>query len=201
MSLIAKDSGGGDFQPAPPGTHIARCYAMIDLGTQTSKYGEAPKVFIRWELVDERMDNGEPFSIGKFYTVSLHEKATLRRDLEAWRGRPFTPEELAGFDLAKIVGHPCLLNIVEKPREVGGTTSVVGGVMALPKGTKATAGTNGKVVFTLDTPDWTVYADLPEWLRKMIDGSAEVLSGIVRLPAAAVGDDQRGDSRHDDIPF
>ena len=38
MGLIAKKSGGGDFTPVPPGMHLARCYRVIDLGTQSGTY-------------------------------------------------------------------------------------------------------------------------------------------------------------------
>ena len=34
----------------------------------------------------EQMSDGRPFTISKRYTWSTHEKATLRKDLEAWRG-------------------------------------------------------------------------------------------------------------------
>ena len=44
-------------------------------------------------------DNGRRFQLRKDYKNSLHEKAGLRKDLEAWRGRRFTDAELAGFDL------------------------------------------------------------------------------------------------------
>ena len=35
MSLTVKDRGG-DFLPAPEGLHIARCYAVMDMGVQTN---------------------------------------------------------------------------------------------------------------------------------------------------------------------
>ena len=38
MGLIARDSGGGDYKPAPAGNHIARCVQVIDLGTQVVEY-------------------------------------------------------------------------------------------------------------------------------------------------------------------
>lgn len=32
--FYVEDSGGKDFVPVPPGLHLARCYRIIDLGTQ-----------------------------------------------------------------------------------------------------------------------------------------------------------------------
>jgi len=204
MSLIAKDSGG-DFAPAPPGTHMARCYEMIDLGTQVHpEFGASPKVYLRWELADEHMDNGEPYSIGKMYTVSLHSKANLRRDLEAWRGRPFTQEELAGFDLTKVLGAPCLLNVGQKAKADGGTTSVITAIMALPRGTKAPQQHNRSRSFSLDDPDWAVYEALPEWLHTRILQAQEIVSGEVQVPGGVDVPDNprdRGPDHGDDIPF
>ena len=187
MGLIAMETGGGDFQPAPHGTHVARCFGLIDLGTQTSTFGAAHKVLIRWELCAEAMEDGRPFEISKFYTVSLHEKASLRKDLQAWRGRAFTEEELTGFALKNILGKCCLLSIVGKAssKEGQGDRSVVGAVMALPKGTTCPPGVNPPIVWDMDSPNWSVYAEMPEWLRKRIDESDEMVSGKLRRPGTA----------------
>ena len=39
MSFIVENtSSGGDFKPVPAGLHLARCYRIIDLGTQRSEF-------------------------------------------------------------------------------------------------------------------------------------------------------------------
>ena len=113
MSLIARASEGGTFTPVPPGMHLARCYRVVDLGTQKSEYlGQVknlPKIMIQFEVHSED-DNGnalvtpkgEPMTISKNFTLSLAEKATLRKDLVSWRGREFTNDELNGFELKNI---------------------------------------------------------------------------------------------------
>jgi hypothetical protein len=63
------------------------------------------------------MDDGRPFIVQKRYTASLNEKATLRKELESWRGRPFTQEELDAFDLDKLIGANCQLNIQHVTKE------------------------------------------------------------------------------------
>ena len=80
------------------------------------------------------MSDGKPFLIKKDYRASLHEKAGLRKDLEAWRGRPFTNVELQGFDLENVVGAPCMLNVIHKQGSKGGTFSNIAGIMPLAKG-------------------------------------------------------------------
>jgi hypothetical protein len=140
MALVAKDSGGGDYTPAPEGTHIARCVRAVDLGTQKGsvQFPDAKhKVLLAWELCEELSEfEGKmtPIVVSKRYTLSLHKKAGLRHDLETWRSRPFTAEELAGFDLKKILGAPCMVTIVHAPSQDGSKTYAnIKGVSAVPK--------------------------------------------------------------------
>jgi len=97
-------TAGDSFKSVPPGTYIARCYRIVDIGTQHKMWNDEPKtrnqIIVFWELPTETAEfDGEtkPLSISKFYTHSLHEKSTLRRDLKAWRSRDFTEQELMGF--------------------------------------------------------------------------------------------------------
>src|SRR5208337_1405024 len=68
----------------------------------------------------------------KRYTLSLHEKAALRKDLESWRGRTFTEEELKGFDVENVLDVPCLLNVIHNGTS-GTVYANVSGIMKLPK--------------------------------------------------------------------
>jgi len=118
MGTTATDSGGGSFAPAPEGNHMARCVRVIDLGTQpgSAKYPNPKhKILIAWELpevCEEYEGVMTPRLVMSRYTLSLHENSTLRPHLESWRGRAFTPEELKGFDIAKVLGVPCQVQIV-----------------------------------------------------------------------------------------
>ena len=57
MALVAKESGGGTFTPVPQGMHLARCYRVVDLGTQKSEYLGTikflPKVMLQFEVHGE----------------------------------------------------------------------------------------------------------------------------------------------------
>ena len=68
------------------------------------------------------------------YTLSLHENAALRRDLQSWRGRAFTETELAGFDLKTVLGVPCMITLVHSP---DGKYANIQAVAGLPKGMEA----------------------------------------------------------------
>jgi hypothetical protein len=135
MSLIAKDAG--NFNPAPAGLSSAVCLDVVDMGvlkqTWNGKEKEVHKCRFLWEIA-ELMEDGRRFTIGKWYTVSLHEKSTLRKDLKSWRGRDFTKEELAGFDLEKVVGARCRLVIMHEEK-AGKTYANVTAIMPSDKAT------------------------------------------------------------------
>lgn len=174
MSLTAK-SNGGTFELPPDGTHPARCYRMIDKGTSYDQKWEKHqhKVLVSWALLgDEKMTDGRPFTVHRNYTVSLHEKSVLRRDLKAWRGRDFTAEELGGFVLTAIVGAPCLLTIVHN-KDGDRTFANIAGIMACPKGMKVPELTEPTLVFDLDQPDWDVFDGLSEGIQEAIKRSEE----------------------------
>lgn len=175
MSLIVKDSGGGgDFEMPPEGNHVAVCYQIIDLGPQNTDYGVKSKIRISWELTHELMTTGDsagkPFSVSKKYTPSLNEKAILFKDLVSWRGRQFTTEELDSFDLANILGAPCMVNVTYNKSQDGSKTYAnVSAITQMPKGMEKPAPVNPLVKF--DSTDHTPeeYQALPEWLRKTIN--------------------------------
>lgn len=149
----------GDFVPCPAGLHRAVGVDVIDPWTepipeQFLKPG-GPKTRTRTKLVwetDEKMaDTGEPMLVSEFYTWSLHPKAKLRKHLEAWRGRKFTPEELKVFDVDKIVGVPCQLHITHRETDAG-TYANVEAVVPMSKGQEPLAPC-GKYVRLKDRPD------------------------------------------------
>src|ERR1700684_2934792 len=119
MAIVAKASGGNDCKPAPAGTHAAVCCDVVDLGMLEVSFGGKTKtqhkVNLVWQIEEDR-DDGKPFTVRKRYTLSLHEKASLRKDLESWRGRAFTPAELEGFDLEVLIGIGCMLNVIHTPK-------------------------------------------------------------------------------------
>ena len=178
LTVNAGNGGGGDFEQCPAGSFAARCYQIIDLGHQTFEWkGEAkvaPKVRITWEL-NEMMSDGRPFSISREYTASIGDKANLRKDLEAWRGRPFSAEELRNFSLENVLGAPCLLGIVHKPsKDNSKVYANVGSIMALPKGMPSPELVNPAVKFDIGTFDQKVFDGLSSYVQKKILMSKEL---------------------------
>lgn len=188
MGFVASDSGGGYFKRVPQGVFIGRCYSLVDLGTQLSsgQYGEKMqhKIRIGWELFGEDEQGAPltvdvdghpmPMTISKSYTVSLHEKSSLRKDLSAWRGKDFTDEEAKGFDISKLIGAYCMVNVTTSETN-GKTYSNVAGLTPLPGALKNAkpAPVHAHIKFDLDAPDMVVFNTFHEKLQETIKSSPE----------------------------
>lgn len=178
MGLTAKNSDGENFAKAPEGTHLARCFKVIDLGTQYSEKWDKfnHKIMVVWELPEKLIPDGElkgqPFAVVNDYTLSLGEKSNLRKDLESWRGKSFTDEELAGFNIGKLAGATCFLNLVYNKTEKR-TFVNISSIMKLPDGTKCPPAINKVVVFDLDNFDAELFETFSDYLKEKIESSKE----------------------------
>lgn len=174
MATYASDTGGGkDFDPVPEGSHLAVCDMFVDLGMQDSNFGAKHKIYLRWQIPSLRMEwekdgvkHEGPMAIGGQYTLSLSEKSNLRPMLQSWRGQAFTPEELKRFDVTTILGKPCMLSVVHKPKEGGGVYANVGTVMKLPKGVPAPELEGEAILYDADNTD--TWDKLRPWLQEKI---------------------------------
>ncbi len=116
MAIIATAGDSTTHTPAPAGTHQAVCVDVIDKGIvdMPGYNGGPPKkkhmVSIAWQI-NELRDDGKRFVIYRRYTLSLNEKAALRKDLESWRGKKFTRDEEMGFDVESVIGANGLINV------------------------------------------------------------------------------------------
>lgn len=197
MSTKAK-ANGTDFEQVPAGTHPAYCYAVIDIGHQAGEYkgqkNVKPQVILSFEFPTERITiEGEdkPMIMSSFYTLSLSKKANLKNDLESWRGRPFTPEELEGFDLKNVVGKPCTVAVYHN--ENG--KARVKNVNAAMKGIQIPAMYNKPLWFDIDEhgTNSPQYQAVPEWIQEFIKKRVE--PGVEMAEAAGADFDD------DSIPF
>lgn len=135
MGIIAMDKKK-DFTPAPEGLHQAVCVDVEDLGVVDWGFGDQHKVSIYWQTEQMNPDIDKPFLVRKAYTLSLNEKANLRKDLETWRGRKFNREELEGFDLEKLLGVNCQIQIIHNIKDEGRVYANVQAVIPAAKDTK-----------------------------------------------------------------
>lgn len=199
MSLLAKAPEGGEFEKAPEGVYVARCYELIDIGTQTVmrktpggiKEALVEQIIIGWELFgDVTKEDGTPYTIEQIYTNSLWKTANLYKDLNKWRGVPFTEDELKGFDLTKILGAYCQIQVTHNEAN-GNTYANVGSIMALPKGTTKPEFVNDNVAFNIDKPDVATFNELSDYYKRKIQAAPEFAAPkgaeLVEGVAAAVG--------------
>jgi hypothetical protein len=164
-----------------------------------------------WELHGEDAtgkplltSEGKPLIQSKEYTMLLSEKANLRRDLEAWRGKAFAEDELKGFDLKNVLGQFCMVNIAH--REKGDMTYAdLKGVSAVPsiyKKQGMPSGINSTLMFSLDKFDEQVFESLSDNIKETIRKSPEYRA--LQQPTTAAQYAATGGSVADmdnDIPF
>ncbi len=167
------------FEAPPAGAHAAKLIKIIDLGTQKGEYKGEPnskrQVHLTWELPNELMEDKRPYTIGKFYTASVSEKANLRKDLLSWFGKepkaPFTVEEQK-----KLLGKPCQV-IVSEREDTG--KRVISGIAPLPKGMVLPEEThNEQVFFSLDEFTEDGFEKVSEFFQKKIMDSPEYLKAV-----------------------
>jgi hypothetical protein len=201
MGIVATtNDGNGGYAQVPAGVHKARCVKIIDLGTQRQEFsGEVSwkrQVMLIWEIPGQDNMNGEPMTISKFYTLSLHEKSNLGADLTSWRGRAFTETEKQGFDISNLKGVACMLNVLEG----NNGKSKISGIMPLAKGDDMPDQYNDSLVFSVDEyqqGNKEAFNQLSDGIRRMVMRCKELEGNDIDM-----GDGNNGvELGSDDVPF
>ena len=138
----------------PAGNYPATCVQIYDIGSQPTLWGNKPQILVQFET-EEMQTNGHLFTPSKNYTLSMEEKANLRKDTERWLGRALNPEELNSFDFETLKGLPCLISVSVKTSQKGSQYNVIDSVSKLPKGMKAPIVTG-------------TYTTIPDWIKAKI---------------------------------
>lgn len=199
----------------PAGNHVARCYSMIHIGTVEEEYmGDVKmmnKARITWELPTElrvfKEENGEqPMVISKEYTLSLGDKANLRKDLDSWRGKALTDEEASKFDITRLIGVPCMLNVIHKASKMGKMYATISAISPMPKGLSCPKQINETFIFDYEEnySDEKI-ASFPDFIKDKIKSSVEYRKRngtYVDLPPTEHADfDGHDDRPESDLPF
>ena len=188
MSLILKMGSESTFKPVPEGTHLARCYRIVELGTQESTYlgqvKKQKKIMFQFEVHGEDENGfalitraGEPMSISKNYTASLDEKATLRKDLTLWQGHAFAEDEIKkGFDIKKYAGMWGMISVIKTPGADGKEYTNIKSITPVPPIIKKHGlpqHFNEVKIFDIDEPDMELFSTFSDYLRAKIESSPE----------------------------
>jgi hypothetical protein len=210
MALLAKETA--TFEPVEEGMHHAACYAIYDLGHQYSEKFKKSihQILISWELPDSRIKidvDGEskdlPKSISRTYSLTLGKKSNLRKDLQSWRGKAFSEEELKGWDISKILKVNCLIQIIHQVKDEN-TYAQIAAITPLMKGMQPEPPENPVKLFIFgessEVPEGT-----PEWILEKLKAAEEwktsPLAEPVEKPAWI---DQAGpppDGNEENVPF
>lgn len=188
--LIAKaeTKSASSFTPAPVGMHLARCFRVIDLGTQKTSWQGVEKfnqkILIQFEIHSEDADGnplltdkGEPLSISKRYTFSFYENSTLCKDLGSWRGSPFTKQERdAGVNLEKLLGVWAMLNVTKELGSDGKEYTNIETINPVPAQIKKVGlpeAHNDTLIYSIEKSGQQDFDKLSEGVKKTIQNSPE----------------------------
>lgn len=159
------------YLPAPEGSHLARCYLLVDLGLQASpKYHTAEeKVLIGWEL--DTTIGDKPFVHMQQYTARLDRGTRLLELLEGWYNKRFTEAERTAFRLQSLINQFCYLTLKHTPDDQDPLKrwAHVTHIAPLPKGFVYEAAYHPPVYFDLDTYTQDSFLALPEKIRIKIN--------------------------------
>ena len=201
--IVLSETEGTEIKKeiVPSGTHIARCYSMIHIGTVEWEWqGEVKysnKVRLTFELPHEMRDYGgemKPMVISKEYTLSLHEKSNLRKDLESWRGKSFTGEELRKFDITDLITGECNVSVIHKTAKNGNEFAQISSISQMTKGSVCPDQYNESFIFNYhDNFNQKWLEEQPQWIQDQIKSTDEYKSKINQL--------EHQDTPKDDMPF
>lgn len=185
-----------EFKLVPAGTHMARCYQFIHLGHVPNTFPGATsptvnKIRLTWELPDEMVTFNEekgpqPFSMSQEYTLSMNEKANLRKMVESLFGQKLSDEEAENFDTELLVGKPCLLTIVHTTKG-DKTYAGVQNVTSLPKGMPVPEPVNKSNIITWENMSTEDFNNLPPFIQDKMKQAAEYgpwceKNGVAAIP-------------------
>jgi hypothetical protein len=205
MSIDAKNTGV-KRELIPSGNYVARCYSMIHVGTVDEnvmgKIKRLNKVRITWELPTElrvfKEENGEqPMVISQEFTLSMYEKSNLRKILESWRGKGFTEDEAKSFDITKLLGKSCMLQIIHKETKKGTSYAIISSIAGMPKGINCPDQINSSFEFNFDNKfNPEILESFPDFIKDKIKSSEEYKALI--MPENHEIDDK--DQSYDALP-
>lgn len=220
MAITATNEGSSNYAPVNAGTYAARCFSMVHIGTINENIQGKDKVLnkvrISWELPTELKefkegDGEKPYVVHKEFTLSMNEKATLRKFLESWRGKQFTDDEAKSFDITVLLGKPCMLSVIHKISGQNKTYADISMVTGVPKGMTVPEQVNPNYEFNYDNFSETEFAKLPSFIQDKMKLSLEYAALKPRFTQDEIDQMQgeehekiiqaNGEINNNDLPF
>lgn len=193
MSLTVTAESGFTKDLVPEGRYLSRCVRIVDLGELKNSYNKyTPKILFQWEvyvldregkLMGVTINNDwQPYLASRRFTPSLKKDSPLRLFLEKWRGRLFTDEELAGFNLGKCLGVYAFITIKHSPDKKYAdveSAELAGKEVSKPSPILPL------LILDFDDPNLAVFLSLSDHLKETIKNSRNCPE-VFRNPAMAV---------------
>ena len=213
--MIIKDGGSG-FELIKEDTYQAVCYGLFDLGSHENKISGKieRKCAIMWEIPDVRIagiKNGSAYDFprtkSKTYTASLNAKSNLNKDLTSWRGKAFTEDEMKGFELKKILGVNCMIQIIHKAGTDRKVRDIIGAILPLYKGIPSKSSENKVIYFAL-SESAKIPGSAPNWIKQEIASCEEFKSSVdaifpfsIKEEIASCEEFKSDEHNETDVPF
>lgn len=191
---------------APAGTHVARVYQIIYMGTVKGEYKgqptEAFKVRLSWELplethVFKEGEPAKPFVVSKEFTLSMGKKSNLRPIVEGMIGTALDDEEAAAFDIDQLIGMACQLSVTHAEGQNGKFVKL-NSASKLMKGITCPEPVNEPRILSYEKWDDDVFLALPDFIKEKIETTPE----FKKLKGQPVSEDNGDETvASDDLPF
>jgi hypothetical protein len=174
------------IQPRPlrPGTHLARCSAIIDLGTHADQGGKATRrLLLTFTLFAQ---DGSTQRLSRRFTYSCDVRSSLSKFLTPWLGDTWKTQHGQcdakrrrcpnGLRVSAIAETACLL-VIQPSASTNATTGLpylnISSASPLIPGITVPDLKWPATLFTLKAPNRSAFQALPAWIQSKIRASAE----------------------------
>jgi len=198
--VTAKDSGA-NFTPHSEGQHAMFCVDVVNLGINVEQFGdqeprEVAKVALVFASGETQRATGKPDELTLVtteMTLSANEKSNLRKFMESWRGKSYTPEQAAdGLPITKLYGQGALVSIEHVTTSKGRRFAKVASIAPLPKAMALPSAESAKLLAEYQRP---------KFLNDRKAQYAENLKKHRGTDPVPTPEYPSGDDDDDDIPF
>jgi hypothetical protein len=204
------------FELVHEGTYDARLIWLLDLGTHEDTYdgvaSQKHKMYVGFELIGTKMEDGRPFMVGKSYTITngnygpyIAKTSNLSKMLRNWQKADEKTASkmtyLGGLALSQAAAS---ITIVHEPNKKDPTRiNIVLETIKAPKKTPPAA-ENAVLMYEVGQP---FPERMPEWARKEVESCYENNGGVpARTPVDEMASytpppPRKAAEIDDDIPF
>lgn len=161
------------------GSYPAKCIYIIDMGTQTTQYGEARKINFGF-LTGEKKEDGSPFVLFRTFPAKITAKSDLGKAIKKWMKVEIEKGDV--FDLDELLNTDCMISVEHSDEDDDGNVwDNIASITKLPKSMDPVKVPKKIEPFSLyldDSFDKEMFSDLPDFIKDKIKKSPEYKSII-----------------------